>query len=87
MLSLQNINLPNVNKKMKTRRLGPFPITQVNYQCNNYTLDLSSNSHLRNIYKSFNIGLLKSYHENTYHEFHLRHCSEPAPVKVARYDV
>ena len=31
MLSTQNMNLPNVNKKMKPRWLGPFPITKVNY--------------------------------------------------------
>ena len=38
MLSSENINLPNVHKKMKPRWLGPFLITQVNYRHNNYTL-------------------------------------------------
>ena len=35
LLSSQNINLPNVNKKMKPRWLRPFPITQVDYNRNN----------------------------------------------------
>ena len=34
-LSSQNINLPNVNQKMKARCLGPFPIIQGYYQSNN----------------------------------------------------
>ena len=61
MLSLQNINLPNVNKKMKPRWLGSFSITQVNYNRNNYTLNLDSNFDLRHIHNTFHIGLLKPY--------------------------
>ena len=81
MLSSQNINLPNVNKKMKPRWLEPFPITQVNHQRNNYSLDLSSNAPLRQIHKTFQIGLLKSYDENHQHEFPQCPYSKPGPVK------
>ena len=58
MLSSQNINLPNVNTKMKPWWLGPFPITQVNYSRNNYTLNLDSNFDLRHMHNTFHIGLL-----------------------------
>ena len=65
MLSSQNINLPNVEKKRKPSWLGPFPITQVDCQHNNYTLDLSSDADLRHIHKTFHIGLLKPYRRKT----------------------
>ena len=87
MLSSQNINLPNVNKKMKARWLGLFPISQVNYQRNNYTLDLSSNADLRHIHKTFHIGLLKPHRENDLREFPRRHYSTPGPVQDDRYEV
>ena len=87
MVSSQNINLPNVNKKMKPRWLGPFPITQVNYQRNNYTLDLSSNFDLQHINNTFHIGLLKPYRENNQQVFLRRHHAETGPVKDDRYEV
>ena len=87
MLSSQNINLPNVNKKMRPRGSGPFPITQVNYQRNNYTLDLSSNFEIRHIHNTFHIGLLKPYHENNQLVFPERHHAEPGPVQADRYEV
>ena len=87
MLSLPNINLPNVNKKMKPRWLRPFPITQVNKQGNNYTIDLSSNSDLRQVYTTFHIELLKPYRENKDNEFQQRDYSKPGPVKDHRYEV
>ena len=87
MLSSQNINLPNVNNKMKPRWLGPFPITQVNYQGHNYILDLSSNADLRQIHKTCQIGLRKLYRENNQQEFPQRHNSAPGPSKVDMYEV
>ena len=86
LLSSQNINVPNVNKKMKSRWLGPFPITQVDCQHNNYTLDLSSNTDLHQIHKTLHIGLLKLYRENKQPEFPQRHNSEPGPVRDNRYE-
>ena len=86
-LSTQNIDLLNFNKKIKPRWLGPFPIIQLNYQYNNYTLELSSNSDLRHIDKTFHIGLLKLYYENHQQEFLPHHYSEPGPVKDNRYEV
>ena len=87
MLSSQNINLPNVNKKMKPRWLGPFPVTQVNYQRNNYTVNLSSNFDLCHIHNTFHIGLLKPHHEDMQQVFPQRHYAEPGPVKDHRYEV
>ena len=87
MLSSQNINLPNVNKKLKPRWLGPFPIRQVNYKRNNYTLDLTSNFDLRHIYNTLHIGLLKPYRDNNQQVFPNRHYAEPGPVKDDRYEV
>ena len=87
MLSSQNINLPNVNKKMKPRWLGPFPITQVNYNRNNYTLNLDSHFDLLHIYNTFHIGLLKSDRENNQQVLPKRHYAEPVPVKDDRYEV
>ena len=87
MLSSQNINLPNVNKKMKPRWLGPCPITQVNYNRNNYTLNLDSNFDLRHILNTFHIGLLKPYRENNQPVFPGRHYAEPGPVKDDRCEV
>ena len=81
------MNLANINKKMKPRWLGPFLITQVNYQHNNYTLHLSSNSELRHIHKTFHIGLLKLYGENNQQQFPQRHYGEPGPVKDDRHEV
>ena len=87
MVSSQNINLPNVNKKMKPRWLGPFPIIQVNYNRNNYTLNLDSNFDLRHIHNTFYIGLLKPHRENNQHVFPGRHYAEPGPVKDDRCEV
>ena len=87
MLSSHNINLPNVNKKMKLRWLGPFPITQVNYPRNNYTIDLSSNFDLRQIHNTSHISLLELYRENNQEAFPLRHHAKPGPVKDDRYEV
>ena len=87
MFSSQNINLPNVNKIMNTRWLGRFRITQLNYQHNNYTLDLSSNFDLRHIHNTFHIGLLKPYRENNQQVFPEGHYAEPGPVKDDRYEV
>ena len=84
MLLSEKINLPNVNKTMKPRWLGPFTITQVYYQRNNYTLDLSSNEDLRQIHNTLYIGLQKSYRENNQQEFPQRHYREPGPVKDDR---
>ena len=75
------IDLPNVNKKMKPRWLRPFPMTQVHYQRNKCTLDLTSNSDLRYIYKTFHIRILKPYCENNQHEVPQRHHSETGPIK------
>ena len=69
MLSSQNINLPNVNKKMKPRWMGPFPITQVNYNRNNYSLNLDSNFDLCHIHNTYHIGLLKPYRGNNQQVF------------------
>ena len=81
MLSSQNINLPNINKIMITRWLGWFPITQVKYQHNNYTLDLSSNFYHRHIHNTFHIGLLKPAREHNENEFLHRDHRESGPVK------
>ena len=86
-LSSQNINLPNVNKKMKPRCLGLFPITQVNCQRNNYTRDLSSNSDLPQIQKPFHIVPLIPDVDNNLYEFPLRPYSESAHVTDDRYAV
>ena len=72
---------------MKQRWLGPFPIAQVNYQCNNYILDVSSNPDLRQIYKTFHIRLLKPTPANNQHEFLQCDLSEPGPVKNDRHEV
>ena len=72
---------------MKPRCLGRSPITQVNYQCNNYTVKLSSHSDLCHIHKTFYIGLVKHYRKNNENELPQRHWSEPAPVKHDRYEV
>ena len=72
---------------MKSRWLEPFPITQVNYQPNNYTLNLSSNAELWHIHKAFHIGLLKPYCENNQLEFLQCHYSESWPMKDDRYEV
>ena len=87
MLSSQNINLPNLNKKIKPRWLGAFPITQVNYNGNNYTRNLDSNFDLHHIHNTLHIGLLKPYPENIQQVFPERHYAEPGPVKDDRYDV
>ena len=87
MLSLQNINSPNVNKRMKPRWLRPFPITQDNDQRNNYNRNLSSNAVLRHIPKTFHIGLLKLYRETNRHELPQRHHREQGPLKDDRYGV
>ena len=72
---------------MKPRWLGQFPITQVNYQDNNYTLDLSRNAELCHIHKTLPIELLKPYRENDQQEFLQHHHSEPGPVMDDRYKV
>ena len=87
MLSSHNINLPNVNKQMIPRWLGLLPITQVNKQRNNYTLDLSNNPNLRHIHKTFDIGVLKHYCDHNCHGFPQHHYREPGPVKHDRYEV
>ena len=69
------------------RWLGPFPITQVYDQRNNYTLDLTSNTDLRQIHKTFHMGLLKPYRENNLQELPQRYYSEPGPMKDDRYEV
>ena len=53
MLASQNMNLTHVNKKMKPRCQGPFPITRLKHQCNQYSADPSSNADLRHIQKPF----------------------------------
>ena len=87
MLSSPNINLTNVNKKLKPRWLGLFPNTQVNYQRNNHTPNLSSTSDIHHIHKTFQIGLLEPYCENNQHEFPHCHYSQPGPGKNDRYEV
>ena len=72
---------------MKPRWLVPFRITQVNYQRNNYTLDLSSNSDLRHIHKTSHIGLLKPHRENHQDQFPQRHYNQSGRVKDDRYEV
>ena len=87
MWSWWNINLPNVNKKMKPRWLGPVPIAQANYQRNNYPVKLSSNYELHDIHKTFHIAPLKPNRKNNFHEFPQRHYSESGPMKDVRSEV
>ena len=87
MLSSQNVNLPNVNNKMKPRQLGPFQITNVNYQGNNYTLELTRNFDLHHIHNTFHIGLWQSYRENNQEVFPQRHYAPPGLVTDDRYEV
>ena len=72
---------------MRPRGSGPFTITQVNYQRNNYTLDLSSNLYHRHIHNTFNIVLLNAYRENNQQVFPKRQHGEPGPVNGDRYEV
>ena len=72
---------------MKPRWLGPSPISQVNYQCNNYTCDLRRNAELRHIHKIFHIGLLKPYWQNNQLQLTQRDYRELGPVKDDRYEV
>ena len=85
--SSENIRLPNVNNKMKLRWLAPFPITQVNYHHNGYTLDLSRNLYLVHINKTFHMGLQNPYGANQNQEFLHSYYCECVPVKADRYEV
>ena len=42
LLSTENINLPNISRKLKPRWIGPFRIKHYNKRRNNYSLDLST---------------------------------------------
>ena len=72
---------------MKPRWFRPFPITQVNYQRNNYPLDLRINCHTRYIYNTCHIGILKPYHNHYQQVLPHRHHAEAGPVKADRYKV
>ena len=87
MLYSQNINLPNVNQKLKLRWLQLFPITQVNYQRNDHNLDLRCDAELCHIYKFFHIGLLKPYGQNDQDGFAQPHHTETVPEKDVSYDI
>ena len=86
-LSSQNMNLPNDNKKMKPMWVGPYSITQVNYQCNNYKLDFTSNSDVCHIYKTLHIGRLKPCRETNQPELAHRYYTKSGPMKDVRYEV
>ena len=87
MWSSQNFKSSNVNKKMKPRWQERFPITQVNYQRNNYIFYLSRNYDLHHIHNSFHIRLLKAYRKENQNWFRHRHYSEPGLVKNVRHEV
>ena len=59
-------------------------MTQVNYQRNNYTLNLSSNPDLHYMHKTFDIGLLNPYRENPCCTFPQHDYRVPGPVKYNR---
>ena len=79
--------LANVNNKMKSRWLWPFPITQVNYYRNNYTVDVNSSYQLRHIHNTGPIVLFEPYHKNDHQGFPQCHYAETGPVKDDMYEV
>jgi len=64
LLSMENINLLNISRKLKPRWIGLFCILQVNRKRNNYTLDLSTDSRLSLIHNTFHISKIKPDVEN-----------------------
>ena len=87
LLPTKNINMKNVSSKMKPLWIGPFTILSANYNYNNYSLDLSSDSSLNLIYNTFHISKVKPYINNNSTLFLQHQLEQPEPVSQDRYEV
>ena len=65
LLSTKNSNIQNVSPKMKPLWIGLFTILSANYNCNNYSLDLSSDPSLNLICNTFHVSKIKPYVNNS----------------------
>ena len=87
LLSTKNINIKNILPKMKPLWIGPFTLLSANYNCNNYSLDPSSNPSLNLMYNTFQVSKVKPYMINNYILFPQRQLEKPVPVSQDRCKV
>ncbi|HEY4153194.1 MAG TPA: hypothetical protein VGM38_07715, partial [Pseudolysinimonas sp.] len=87
LLSTENINLPNISRKLKPKWIGPFRIKHVNKKRNNYSLDLSTDRRLALIHDTFHVSKIKPYIENSPHNFPGRHDKQPGEINKGRWEV
>ena len=87
LLSTKNINVKNVSPKMKPLWIGPFTILSANYNCNNYSLNLSSDRSLNLICNTFHISKIKTYMNNNSTLFPQCQLEKLGPVSQDRYGV
>ena len=66
LVSTKNMKMKNILVQMHPFWMGRFTILSANYNCNNNSLDLSSDSSLNLTYNIFYIGEIKSYVNNNY---------------------
>ena len=65
---------------MKPLWIGPFTILSANYNCNDYSLDLSSDPGLNLIHNTFHMSKIKTYVNNNPTLFPQRQLEKPGPV-------
>ena len=87
LLSTKDINIENILHKMQPLWIGPFTMLSANYNCNNYSLDLSSDPSLNLIYNTFHISKIKTCVNNNSTLFPQRQLEKPGPVSQDRYEV
>ena len=72
---------------MKPLWIGPLTILSANYNCNNDSLDLSSDPSLKLIYNTFHISKVNPFVNNNYTLFLPRQLDKPGPVSQDIYKV
>ena len=87
LLFAKKININNISHKIKPLWIGPFTILLPNYNCHNYSLDLSTDLSLNLIYNTFHISKIKPYVNNIYILFPQRQQEKPGPVSQDSYEV
>ena len=86
-VSTKNINIKNVLSKMKPLLIGLFTILSANYNCNNYSLDRSTDPSLNLIYNTSNISKIKTYVKNNVVQELQCQLAKTGTVLQERYEV
>ena len=87
LVSTKNINIKNVSPKLKPVWIGLFTILSANYNCNNYSLDPSTDPSVNLICNTFHISKIKPHVNSDFILFSQCQLAKPGPVAQERYEV